>query len=106
MPLLNDEISRLNAVPIGVVDCVVRLLGVTVYCVSDDGEKLPKVKPPRVRVKMKPASLSTVLLNSTTRTSTCTVPGTAMVVLSITLPPFGGSAPPATAADLRARASE
>ncbi len=55
---------------------------------------------------MKPASLSTVLLNSTTRTSTCTVPGTAMVVLSITLPPFGGSAPPATAADLRARASE
>ncbi|XHO08266.1 hypothetical protein ACEQUB_p01515 (plasmid) [Ralstonia syzygii] len=77
-----------------------------VACDNDDGEYEPNVKPPRVRENEKPASLSTVLLNSTTRTSTCTVPGTAMVVLSTMLPLFDGSAPPATAAALRARARE
>jgi len=106
MPLLTDPITRLNAELIGMVDCVLNPAeGLNVTCERDDGENEPKANPPRVRENVKPASFSTVLLNSTTRTSTCTVPGTAMVVLSTTLPPFGGSPPPAAVAALRARAN-
>ncbi|MNF05135.1 hypothetical protein D3C80_2048000 [compost metagenome] len=53
---------------------------------SVDGEKEPKAKPEWLRKKLMPASLSTVLLTSTTLTSTCTVPESGTVERSTTRP--------------------
>ncbi|MNT60783.1 hypothetical protein D3C86_1648890 [compost metagenome] len=102
MPFEADAAIRLNALLIGdVISPAVPTPDVKSTLVSDDGLNCANVKPPLLRMKLSPTSLSTVLLISTTFTSTCTVPETGSVERSTTTPPGLPSAPlavPPTAA--------
>ncbi|MCY1511915.1 hypothetical protein D9M68_463560 [compost metagenome] len=112
MPLLSEAATRLKALLIGEDRSALKLPGlplvpgVKVNLFSVDGEKEPKAKPEWLRKKLMPASLSTVLLTSTTLTSTCTVPLTGTVERSITRPGLPSALPAVAArADACARAA-
>ncbi len=90
---------RLNAEEIGVTPVMLGACpAVADTELNADGANEPNVKPLFCLKKLKPTSLSTERLNSTTRTSTCTTARLATVEVSNTAPSLPSEPSAATTA--------